>query len=124
MCLRTTTNGKSISALKPSLLKNDNLFTVPCIYFKTYTFERKIIVDKQEINRMHWKRGILVINDGLSGGTTRSVEVLFCTENGTTYLNAINKLEKHEYEELFGFGCGSFEINRVISVPSNIFDIV
>ena len=124
LCLRTTTNSRSISALKPSLLENDNLVTVPNIYFKTYTFERKIIVDEKEINITNWNRGILVVNDGISGGAARTVEVLFYTKNSTTYLKAINKLEKHEYETLFGFGCGFFEINRVISVPSNILDIV
>ena len=123
-CLRTTSNGKSISALKPSFIENENLATVPNIYFKTYTFERKIIVDEQEINITNWSRGILVVNDGISGGTARTVEVLFYTKNNTTYLKAINKLEKSEYETLFGFGCGGFELNRVVSVPSNIFNIV
>lgn len=75
--LLTATNSKSISALKPSFLENDNLATLPNIHFKTYTFERKIIVDEQEINIIKWNRGLLVVNDGISGGTARTVEVLF-----------------------------------------------
>ena len=119
---RTTETDVVIPTLKQSLLE-DNCVT-PRIFFKTYTFERKIIRNEEEIGTLNWNQAILVVGDGVSGGVTRSVEVLFFSKDDTTYIKAIKKLEKNEFETLFGFNCGEFVPNRVISVSSHILDVV
>tara|TARA_B100001989_G_C24550217_1_gene473927 strand:- start:5358 stop:5741 length:384 start_codon:yes stop_codon:yes gene_type:complete len=121
---QTTGTDVAIPKLNESLLNNDCLNVTPRILFKTYTFERKIVTDEKEIGSLNWKEATLVINDGISGGTTRSVDVLFFSNNDTTYIKAIKKLEKNEFEILFGFNCGSFIPGRIISVSSHILDVV
>jgi hypothetical protein len=125
LCLRQTTEtGVAIPKLNKSLLDNDCLNVTPRIFLKTYTFERRIVTDEKEIGVSNWRNAILVVNDGISGGTSRSVEVLFFSKNDTTYIKAIKKLEKNEFETLFGFSCGTFVPERVISISSNILHIL
>ena len=54
----------------------------------------------------------------ISGGNSGKVIVNYYQEEGITYLQTVEQLEKKEFEIIFGFNCGQFTKNKIISLDS------
>ncbi len=91
------------------------------VQFRIKTFNRDILKnDEANALQYEWKPANLFMCDAY-GGPTRSVVVHIATTTDKVYLKSIESLPKREFEDLFGFGCGRFEINRVIRVDKAVF---
>ena len=66
-----------------------------------------------------WKSAILNVDDNISFGETRQVEIEYYQESEYTYLRTVYPLSKTEFEEMFNFKPGEFIKGRIISIKSN-----
>ena len=70
-----------------------------------------------EGERIDWKNIYLDINDIIQGPTrTVIVDMFHDKTNHHIYLKTMQRLEKREFEEIFGFRVGEFVAGRIIRV--------
>ena len=86
------------------------------VYFKTRNFQ---IINSPSLPKdISWNSAFLYIPDMISGGNSGKVIVNYYQEEGYTYLQTVEQLEKKEFEIIFGFNCGQFIKNKIISLNS------
>ena len=94
--------------------------SLPNIHFRIKTFERRILGTDEANALLHeWTPAILHVSDAY-GGRTRSVVVRMASTTDMVFLKCVESLAKREFEDLFGFGCGRFVSNRVITFARDV----
>lgn len=105
-CLKNIKQQQQTPTMDPTSL-------VTNISLKTKTIAVKIEnIDDSEIP---WTIANFEINDIIPGGSSKSTRVLYAVINDRIYLKAIEPFNKNEFEQIFGFSCGQFIKNRIIS---------
>jgi len=69
-----------------------------------------------------WDRNNLTIPDSY-GGPSRRVAIDSYITDDIIYLRTVEHLAKREFEEIFGFNCGSFVSGKIIAMPLSCVDI-
>ena len=94
------------------------------VYFAQTSFSRTVLstVEAFEI-ACEWSSVVLHMCDAY-GGPTRQVVVLMALVADKAYLKCVESLPKREFEELFGFRCGTYEDRRVISLDRAVLRVV
>lgn len=92
------------------------------IYFKTRRFQ--ITNNPSLPNNISWSSAILYIPDMISGGNLGKVKINYYQEKDCTYLQTVEQLEKKEFEIIFGFNCGQFKKDKIISLGSFNIEII
>ena len=92
------------------------------ISLRTRTFNVKIekITDDSIFN---WESAYFEIIDSIPLGSTKIANIKYAIDSDKIYLKAIKKIEKSEFEQIFGFRCGEFIPNRIISSSLSRFNI-
>ena len=65
----------------------------------------------------------LEIPDSVPFGSSKIANIKYAIDSDRIYLKAIKKIEKSEFEQIFGFRCGEFIPNRIISSSLSSFNI-
>jgi|OM-RGC.v1.029852395 hypothetical protein len=95
---------------------------LPELSFRIKTFERRILPKDAIDANITWQPANLHMCDAY-GGPTRRVVVHMAWASENVLLKSVESLAKCEFEQLFGFGCGSFENGRVISFAKEVIDV-
>ena len=68
---------------------------------------------------LHFATTQLNVGDMISGGVTRSVEIEWAKDETHVYLRATTRLQKREFEDIFGFECGQFIQGRMVRISAS-----
>ena len=103
-------------------MQNESAPYTPEVCFRVKTFERRILSKDAIDANIVWSSANLHMCDTY-GGPTRIVVVHIAWTGDNVLLKCVESLQKREFEELFGFGCGRFEMNRVISLSKDVVNV-
>lgn len=95
---------------------------LPEAHFRIKTFERRILPNDAIDAAVVWNRANLNMCDAY-GGPTRRVVVEMAWASNSVLLKSVESLPKREFEELFGFSCGGFKKDRVISFAMDVLAV-
>lgn len=108
-------------------LKSQNNQTKEEIILKNISLRSRTFNVKTEKIRddsiFHWESAYLEIPDSVPLGSTKIANINYAIDSDRIYLKAIKKIEKSEFEQIFGFRCGEFIPNRIISSSLSTFKI-
>ena len=65
-----------------------------------------------------WESAVLNVDDNISWGATRCVEIEYYQDSEYTYLKTVERLNKTEFEDMFDFKSGEFIKGRIIRILS------
>ena len=94
-------------------------FRLPTASFAQTRFRTRTVLDDVPPED-EWKLTVLRMIDAY-GGPERSVVIKLARgANGRVLLRTVEHLHKREFEELFGFRCGEFQVDKVIEVDEGV----
>ena len=99
---------------------------LPSLNFIRTSFSREIL-SKEQIDSYpdNWNAYILQMPDAYGGPTrTAIVHMMQIMSQSKVLLKCVEHLPKREFEELFGFHCGQFVMDRVVSLDANVVCVV
>jgi hypothetical protein len=105
-CLKNIKQQQQTPTMDPTSL-------VTNISLKTKTFAVKI--ENIDDSHIPWTIANFEVNDTIHQDSSKSAKVLYAIINDRIYLKAIVPFNKNEFEQIFGFSCGQFIKNRIIS---------
>lgn len=96
-----------------------------CFIKRELTIHHDIDYSKLLNESIDWKTIQLSISDIIRGGPTRSVivDMFHDTQNHHIFLKTVQRLEKREFEEIFGFRVGEFVPDRIVRVDADCLRI-
>ena len=109
-------------SFKPHFIETKEEVILKNISLRSRSFNVKTekITDDSIFN---WKSAYLEIPDSLPFGSSKIANIEYAFDSDRIYLKAVKKIEKSEFEQIFGFRCGEFIPNRIISSSLSSFNI-
>ena len=95
-------------------------------YHPTISISRPFNVKDEKndsLSDVTWKSAVLNVDDNISWGATRCVEIEYYQDSEYTYLKTVKRLNKTEFEELFDFKPNEFIKGRIIRILSEKIQI-
>ena len=95
-------------------------------YYPTISISRpfKVMdINDDTLQDVTWKSAILNVDDNISWGATRIVEIEYYQDSEYTYLKTVKRLNKTEFEDMFNFKPGEFIKGRIICILSEKIQI-
>ena len=80
-------------------------------------------VKDNSLSDVTWKSAVLNVDDNISWGATRCVEIEYYQDSEYTYLKTVKRLNKTEFEEMFDFKPNEFIKGRIIRILSEKIQI-
>ena len=95
-------------------------------YYPTISISRpfKVMdINDDTLQDVTWKSAILNVDDNISWGATRIIEIEYHQDSEYTYLKTVKRLNKTEFEDMFNFKPGEFIKGRIIRILSGKIQI-
>ena len=95
-------------------------------YYPTISISRpfKVMdINDDTLQDVIWKSAILNVDDNISWGATRIVEIEYHQDSEYTYLKTVKRLNKTEFEDMFNFKPSEFIKGRIIRILSGKIQI-
>jgi hypothetical protein len=111
-----------MNCFKPYIIETKEEVILKNISLRSRSFNVKTekITDDSIFN---WESAYFEIPDSIPFGPVKLANIKYAIDSNRIYLKAIKKIEKSEFEQIFGFRCGEFIPNRIISSPLSSFNI-
>ena len=80
-------------------------------------------INDDTLQDVKWESAVLNVDDNISWGATRIVEIEYYQDSEYTYLKTVERLNKTEFEDMFDFKSGEFIKGRIIRILSEKIQI-
>lgn len=80
-------------------------------------------INDDTLQDVKWESAVLNVDDNISWGATRCVEIEYYQDSEYTYLKTVERLNKTEFEDMFDFKSGEFIKGRIIRILSEKIQI-
>ena len=101
--------------------KEESIIKIISLRSRIFKVKTEKIIDDSILN---WESAYLEIPDSIPLGSTKIANIKYAINSDRIYLKAVKKIDKSEIEQIFGFRCGQFIPNRIISSSLCTFNIL